>query len=255
MQVAQVCGDERPRRAGRLRAIGVHRHDQSARIVVDAIAGAPGRYAVGSVLNDAGVVGHALQMIEAELGQSAGHGRRARQGYTGRTAGSQHCAHQLEIAVADPWPFQRTSECESRFPDPLQLRRRSAKVEQRAAQRHVVFEREQVAALVRQEFLSVPIRSGHHGCSGAHRIGQCAARDLRLVEVWAHEDICGLQVLAQLAGRDELAAKHHVLAHAELLGFPFEHRSIGLALMAQDSGMGGAHHEVDEIGKLAHHCG
>ncbi len=100
----------------------------------------------------------------------------------------------------------------------------------------------------------MPIGSRHHGCTGAHRIGQRTARNLRLVQVRAHEDIGRLQVLAQLTGRDELAAKHHVLAHAEVLGFPFEHGSIGLALMAKNDRMSGAHHEVDEIRKLAHHC-
>ena len=254
MQVAQVRGDERPRRRGRLRTIGVHRHDQRARVVVDAIAGAPRRYAVGGVLNDAGVVGHALQMIEAQLGQSAGHRRSARRNDAGPTAGSQRRAHHVEVTIADPWPFHRPSECKSRFAHPLQLRRRSAKLEQRAAQSHMVLERKQVTALVRQKLLRVPIGSGHDGCPGAHRIRQRAARDLRLVQVRAHEDIGGLQVLAQLVDRDELTAKHHVLAHAELLGFPFEHRSIGLALMAKNGGMSGAHHEVDEIGKLAHHC-
>ena len=59
--------------------------------------------------------------------------------------------------------------------------------------------------------------------------------------------------MAQLVGRDELAAKRDVLAYAELLGLPLEHRSISLALLPQNGRMRRAHHEVDEIGKVPHH--
>ena len=147
------------------------------------------------------------------------------------------------------------SEFERGVTHALQLRGRPAELEQRAAQRRVVLERKQVAPPAREKLLRVPIRSGHHGRSGPHRIGQRTARDLCLVEVGRHEDVRRLQVLAQLAGRYELAAKRDVLAHAELLGLALEHGSIGLALLPQNGGMRGAHHEVDEIGEVTHHRG
>ncbi len=53
----------------------------------------------------------------------------------------------------------------------------------------------------------MPVRRRHDGGARAHRIGQRAARDLCLVEVRADEHVGRLQVLAQLVGGDELAAK------------------------------------------------
>ena len=119
----------------------------------------------------------------------------------------------------------------------------------------MIVEREQAAAAAREQLLRVPIRRRNHGCARAHRVGKRAARHLRLVEIGTDEDVRREQIAVQLLVGDELAAKRHVVADAELLGLALEHRSIRLAFAPNDDRMRGADDEVHDVREPANHGG
>ena len=108
-------------------------------------------------------------------------------------------------------------------------------------------------AALRQQLLGVPVGRRHDRRPRAHRVRERAARHLRFVEVRADEDVGRLQVVAQLVGGDVLVAKHDVVANTQPLGLALQRRAVGLAVLADDGGVGRADDEVDEIGASRDH--
>ena len=218
-------------RAGAVQAIGVQGHDQRARVVVDAIAALADRHAEAGMLDDAGVVGHAQQMVEAQLRQAARPRRHQAVNPPRRT---QALFRQAQVLRADARPGECARVLVALPPDPGELRGRGQQRDDPRAQGGAVGEREQKAAAVREQLLGVPVGRRHHRRARAHGVGERAARDLRFVEVRADEDVGRLQVAAQLLGGDVLIAKHDVIANAERLRLAFERGPIGLAVLADD---------------------
>ena len=63
--VAEIGCDERPSLGGVMQPVGFDGNNERARVVVDTVTAPTRRYAVRGVLDNAGVVGHSEQMIEA----------------------------------------------------------------------------------------------------------------------------------------------------------------------------------------------
>src|SRR5918993_1810810 len=101
----------------------------------------------------------------------------------------------------------------------------------------------------------MPVRSRDDGGARAHGVRQRTARYLGLVEIRADEHVGRLQVFAQLLGGDELAAKDHVLAHAELVRFELERGPVRFAVAPHDGWMSRADDEIDDVRKAAHDLG
>ena len=100
-RVQEARGTSRPAASSPrelLRPIGVQRDDQRARVVVDAIAALARGHAEGRVLDDAGVVGHAQQVVEAQLREAAG-ARRVRGGEPRAGAARRSVAPRLRYCA------------------------------------------------------------------------------------------------------------------------------------------------------------
>src|SRR3970282_77048 len=111
----------------------------------------------------------------------------------------------LDVGVSDTRPGHRMRELKRSITHASQPARRAEQLEQRVAQSRVILAGKKAAAAVGKQSLRVPVGRRHNRRSRTHRVRKCAACGLRLVEIWAHEDIGGLQIPAEFIVWDELA--------------------------------------------------
>ena len=88
---------------------------------------------------------------------------------------------------------------------------------QRRAYRGRVSERDEEAAVVRQELARVSIRSRNDGLSVPYCVGQCPGGDLLRVQVRGDVDVRRRQELGELGRAHEAIVKDDVRLHAELV--------------------------------------
>ena len=113
-----------------------------------------------------------------------------------------------------------------------------------------IVEGHQNTATVIQQLLGVPVRRGDSRLAGAHGVGQGTRCDLGLVDVGGDVDVGGPQEFDQLLIAHEAIVEYHARLHAAIVGQPLDFEPVGLTFAAEHVRVGGADHEVDNIGIL-----
>ena len=81
-----------------------------------------------------------------------------------------------------------------------------------------VFDRHQHAAVLGEQFLSMPVGCGNHGLARAHRISERSRNDLVNVGVRRDIEVCRPQKLHQLLSADEPIVEDHAALNTSLPG-------------------------------------
>ena len=229
--------------------------DERPGVVVGAVAFQEIGHVEQGVLEDAGAVAHAHDVIQPERGQVIGP---AGQGPLGESGARNHppfLAGPLEgIQVALP----------RGRPDPFTahlvgllagLAHELWVVQERA---HAlgdgvgIPERDQDAPAVGQQFLGVPVGRGHHRLARAEHIGQGAGGDLGLVEIGGEVDVRGADEILEVLQGHEAVEEDDVLLDPAVLGQPLQAQPVAFAFPRHQVGMGGPQHQVDRLGMPLH---
>ena len=222
---------------------------KGAGVVVGAVAVLIPWHGETRVLQHAGSVGHADQMIEAPRGQVgvlaqvrgalrslAAVGLEMHAGLV-ENAGV-FAGHMAPDHVASGEVGLFAQRVEARFV-----------VEQR---RHLVRDGPRVAeghddpASVAEQFDRVPIGRGDDRFPRAVAIGERSRGDLRLVQVGRDVDVGRADVFAEFRVRDVAVDEKDIFFHPEAAGEAFELQTVVLAALAEEVRMRGAEDNVDE---------
>ena len=113
-----------------------------------------------------------------------------------------------------------------------------------------IAERHEHAAILGEQLRRVPVRRRDHRLARAERIRQRAGGNLRFVQIGSEVQVGHANELLQLVQLDETIVEDDVLLDFVFLGQPFEAQPVGFPLFAQQVGMGGAQHDIDDIREL-----
>ncbi len=226
--------------------------DEGAGVVVDAVPFMVVGYGEQGVLQQAGVVGHAPQMVEAQ-------GRQLDRPPVERLDGKRGCAvaafgagaaEALHVALGNLRPDHLAPEQVGPLAHGVALGVVVQQADHLLGQRRRVAERNQHAALVGQHLLGIPVGGGDDRLARADGVGQRAGGDLARVQVGGDVEVGRADELGQLLDADEAVVENDLALDALLLGQPLQRQAVALAVMAQDVGVGRAEDDVDDFGML-----
>jgi len=226
--------------------------DERAGVIVDAVPLAVVGYGEEGVLQQAGVVGHAPQVVEAQGGQldRPPVERLDRKGRGGVAAFGAGAAESFQIALRDLGPDHVASKQIGPLAHGVALGFVVQQVDHLFGQRRRVAERNQHAALVGQHLFGVPVGGGDDRFARADGVGQRAGGDLAGVQVGCDVDVGRADELSQFLDANEAVVEDDLALDALLLGQPLQRQAVALAVVAQHVGVGRAEDDVDDVGVL-----
>ena len=100
-----------------------------------------------------------------------------------------------------------------------------------------------------QDFLGVQVRGADHRPARRQGIRQSAAGNLVLARIGRNVHVAGLQVPQQVAKAEVLVDETHIRPDTQILGHLDQALAVNLAFLTLDLRVGGAHDQVDDLGK------
>ena len=225
-------------------------------VVVGAVALGEVGNGVTGVLKQAGAVAHALQVVQAPVGQlglrfvEGTEDHRPGRNIGATTAGMGKRGHVL---VGDLGPDHVAAHEVGLFAHGMTARLVAEQADDLARQGRGVPEGHQHAAALRQQLLGVPVRGRDHRLAAAKSVGQGAGSDLGRIEIRSDVDVGGAEEFLQLAEFHEAIVKEDLFVDAQAARQSFQADPITLALLAEQVGMRCSQDDIDQVGKLTQH--
>jgi hypothetical protein len=207
------------------------------------------------VLQQAGVVGHGVQVPQADLRQAELAARERRHGQDRPRVAGARPDRALEGGVI-PRRHRRPAHLAavSGAPGPQRVAPRIVREEgrDRGADRGRVPPGHQDAAILGEQLARVDVRRRDDRAPRAHGVGERPGRALRGIQVRRDVDVGGAEELVQLFLADEPVVEDHVILDAEPPGLRLERHAIRLALVLAHVRVRGAEHDVDRVRPRRH---
>ena len=230
-----------------------HGQQQRAGVVVGAVALGEIGDRRGGVLEHAGRVGHAHQVVEPPAGQIhrlLGQGA-DRQRLVGHVEPAPpRSLERFHVQVGDVAPDHLAAQHVRLLPHRVPPRLVAQQLADLASQGRRVAEGHQHPPAVGQQLLGVPVRRRDHRLAAAKRVRQRPRGDLRRVQIGRDVDVGHPDELDQLVDLHEPVVEAHVRLDAQVLGQPLQADPIPLPLLADQIRVRRPQDDVDEVGKL-----
>lgn len=225
--------------------------DEGAGVVIDAIPFMEIGDVERGVLEDAGAVAHANDVVESQWREVIGSTGQCPTGEGGAGGGFAIDAGVLkgvEITLGNGGPDHFASELISVMAGAVESLGIVEISADAIGDRGRIAERHESAAVIGEQFGGVPVRRGDNRFAGTKHIGEGAGGDLRFVEIGGEIDVGGTDELGEIIERNETVVEDYVLFDATFFGESFEAESISFAFPGDEMRMGGTEDEIDDVG-------
>ena len=235
-----------------------HGEQESAGVVVGAIAVVEPRHGENGVLVDTGAVGHAQEMIEPprrQAGMLAEGCGRARFVVAVDLIVVAGGGEEVGVGGGDLGPNHVASGQVGLFAHGIEPGLVGEQGTDFAGHRGGIAEGDEDTGPLCQQFGGVPVRGRDHRFAGPEAVRERARGDLGLVEVGSDVDIGRADVFAQFLVGHVAVDEADAIFHADAAGHALELQAVAFAFLADEVRVGGAEHDVNESRVIADDVG